>query len=942
MRRLLLAGAGLALLILAALYAAPLFTDWTARRDQLAELASARIGRPVALHGPVRLRLLPHPVVEAEGVTLGNTGDGLAFAASSLRLRVDGGALLLGRIAPREVAVVGAELRLPWPPAEAAALPASLSTLSVQLVDSRLIIGGVRLEGVQAQLTAGGLAEGLRADGHFAWGGLEWRFEAGLGRPGYDGFTPVELNLAMGHASFQARGVLTPEGTVEGHVEAAGPDLALLVPGPPGPFRARGRMTVAADLLAAHDLALDIGGSPARGALTLRLSPAPRLDLALLASRLDLDPWLAALRARPTPLPLGLDLSAEAASFRGVALRRLRAAVFREGAAESGRLTLSDLSAILPGGTQVEMNGATAGDRLEAALRFSGSDLRGTIDALGFGADWLAPGRLREGEGRAKLVMEPGSIALPELSATLDGIRVSGAGVLRFGQRPALGLGLTLDRLDLDGWLRPDLDWPTASRLLGGIDANIRLAAEQARWRGAAMERASLDAALENGRLTLRRLAGQVAGGDLAASGTALLGPTPRLSDAVVEFSAPNARALAELVPGGWPDGTRLVQEPVTLRATGGGTPDAMALQAGAEWGEARIELAGTLDLPGRRGNGTVTLRHPGAPRLLNDAFGATPGVLVDQGSLSLIAAVAAGPQGFSAERFDLVIGALRLNGQLALALDGARPRLTGRLGAETVTLPAIPWRGREPLPLAALRAADAELALTIGRLEPLGLPALRDLRGRLRLSAGTLALEEAEAAIEGGTLRGGLVLEAGRDTPRQNLTAGLRGIAITGPLLGLPLDITEGEAEGEARLEAAGSSPAALLATLSGEAAFTLRRGTLLGLDAAAAGRAAVAGDEAALRAALDGGTTRFETLALRAALGAGRATLREGQASGEGVALTLRGEVDLARAALDVTAAQKPADPVPEVGIRLTGPAAQPRRVPDLSGWLRWRAER
>jgi uncharacterized protein involved in outer membrane biogenesis len=942
MRRLLLIGPALALLLLAALYAAPLFTDWTARRDPLAELASARIGRPVTLHGPVRLRLLPHPVVEAQGVTLGDAGDGLAFSASSLRLRVDGGALLLGRIAPREVEIVGAELRLPWPPVEAALLPGSLSTLTAQLVDSRLVIGGVRLEGVQARLIAGDPNQGTRAEGRFAWGGLEWRFEAGIGRPGYDGITPVELTLAMGNASFQARGVLTLDGTVEGSLEASGPDLALLVPGPPGPFRARGRVTVATDLLAADDLALDIGGSPARGALTLRLSPTPRLDAALLASRIDLDPWLAALRARPTPLPLGLDLSAEAASFRGIPLRRLRAAVFREGAAEGGRLTFSDVSATLPGGTRVEMNGATAGNRLEAGLHVSGTDLRGTVDALGLGTDWLAPGRLRQGEGRARLVLEPGSIAVPELSATLDGARISGAGVLRFGARPALGLGLTLDSLDLEGWLRPGLDWPTASRLLGGIDANLRFAAERARWRGAVLQRASLDAALENGRLTLRRLAGQVAGGDLSASGTALLGPTPRLSDAVVEFAAPNARALSGLLPGAWPDGTRLASEAVTLRATGGGAPDALSIQAGAEWGDARLEAAGTLDLPGRRGNGTLTLRHPGAPRLLSDALGITPGEPIGQGSVSLIAALAAGPQGVSAERFDLVLGTLRASGQLALALDAGRPRLTGRVAAETVTLPPLPWRGRDPLPLAALRALDAELALSIARLEPEDRPALRDLRGRLRLSAGTLALEELEAGLEGGTLRGGLRFEASGDTPRLGLNAALRGVAITDPLLGLPLDLSSGEAEGEARLEATGSSPAALLATLSGEAGLTIRRGILTGLDAAAVGRAAAAGDEAALRSALAGGSTGFDTLALRAALAAGRATLQEGRATGEGVALSLGGELDIARAALDLTATQKPADPVPEVGLRLTGPAAQPRRVPDLAAWLRWRAER
>ncbi|MBP0445591.1 AsmA family protein [Roseomonas sp. SSH11] len=946
MRRIVLAGGALLLVLLAALYAAPLFTDWTARREQLADIASARIGRPVTLHGPVRLRLLPYPVVEAEGVTLGDAGDGLAFAASSLRLRLDGGALLIGRIAPREMAVVGAELRLPWPPAEAAGLPGSLSALSVRLVDSRLVIGGVRLEGVQAELTAGDPTQGMRAGGRFAWSGLEWRFEAGVGRPGYDGIVPVELNLAMGNASLQARGILTQDGTVEGTVEASGPDLALLVPGPPGPFRARGRLTVAADLIAADDLALDIGGSPARGALTLRLSPAPRLDAALLASRIDLDPWLAALRARPIALPLGLDLSAEAASFRGVPLRRLRAAVFREGVPENSRLTLSDVSAILPGGTQVELNGATAGDRLEAALRFSGTDLRGTIEALGLGTDWLAPGRLREGEGRARLVLEPGSAAVPELSATLDGIRISGAGVLRFGQRPALGLGLNFDTLDLEGWLRPGLDWPSASRFLGGIDANLRLAAERARWRGAVLERASLDAALENGRLTLRRLAGGVAGGDLALSGTALLGPSPRFSDAILEFAAPQARALAGLLPGGWPDGFPLANEAITLRATAGGAPEALAVQAGAEWGDARIEAGGTLDLPGRRGSGTLTLRHPGAPRLLGDALGQEASgpvrEWIGQGSLSLIAAIAAGPQGIAAERFDLVLGALRAGGQLTLALDGPRPRLAGRLAAETIILPPLDWRGREPLPLAALRLLDAELSLSVAQLEAGGLPPLRELRGRLRLSAGKLALEEMEAAVAGGTWAGALALDASGDAPRLLLAGGIRGVAISGPVLGLPLDIVAGEAAGDARLEATGSSPAALLATLSGEAAVSVRRGALTGLDAAAAGRAAMAGDEPALRRALQEGRTEFESLALRAGLDAGRAALREGGAAGEGVALTLRGEVDLARSALDVSATQKPPDPVPEVGVRLTGPAGQPRRLLDLAAWLRWRAER
>ncbi|TPG48180.1 AsmA family protein [Roseomonas nepalensis] len=951
--RLLAAALLLPAVLLGALWAAPLFTDWTARRDQLAELASARLGRPVTLHGPVRLRLLPHPVVEAEGVTLGASndpgGDNLAFSAGALRLRVDGGALLLGRIAPREVALVGAELRLPWPPSDAAGLPGGLSALSAELVDSRLILGSLRLDAVQARLTAGDAARGLRAEGRFAWNGLAWRFDAVLGRPGFDGITPVELNLAMGDAALSARGVLTPDGTLEGTIETAGPDLSLFVPGPPGPFRARGRLTVAAELLAADDLAIDIAGSPARGALTLRLLPEARLDAALQAGRIDLDAWLGALRQRPGTIPLGLDLSAEAATFRGIPLRRLRAAVSRDGAAAEGaasRIALSDVSALLPGNTAVDLRGAVTGERLEATARFAGTDLRATIDslgaALGLGTDWIAPARLRGGEGRARLVVEPGSVAVPELTATIDNARVSGAGVLRQGPRPALGLGLNLDTLDLEGWLRPGLDWPTASRMLGGIDANLRLAAERVRGGGVTLERASLDGALENGRLTLRRLAGRVAGGDLAASGTATLGASPRLSDVTVELAAPNGRALAALLPAGWAPGSGLAEEALALRATLNGAPEALAAQLGIDLGEARLEAGGTLDLPGRKGAGNLTLRHPGAPRFLADALGLDPGEWVGQGSLSLVAGLAAGPQGVSAERFDLVAGGFRASGALSLALDGPRPRLSGRVAAENLLLPAVPWASRAPLPLLALRAADAELAVSVARLEPAGLPPLRDLRGRLRLLAGVLSLEEAEASLEPGTLRGTATLDAAGDVPRATLAATLRGAPISGPVLGLPLDLVAGEADAEARLAAEGSSPATLLATLSGEASLAATRGVLAGLDAAAAGRAAAAGDEAGLRAALAGGATGFDSLALRAAVSAGRATLAEGTATGEGVALTLRGDLDLPRAALDLLAVEAPGEGVPPVGVRLTGSVAQPRRIADLAAWLRWRAER
>lgn len=963
MRRLATLLGALLVLLGAALWLGPRVVDWEAQRPRLAALAAARLGRPVALEGPLRLALLPQPRVEASGVRIGgDEEDGLGVAARAMRLRLDLGALLAGRLEPREIVLVGAEIRLPWPPATTLALrpPPWLLALDARIEEGRVHLGEAVLEGVAARLTAGDALEAVHAEGAFTWRGLPVRFAATLGRPGFDGVATLDLTLAAANATAAARGALLPEGGFEGRMEVSGADLAALLPAPHGPFRATGRLTAGADLLAAEDLVLDLAGAPARGAAALRVAPAPRLDIALTAGRVDLDAWIGALRAAPAApaMPLSLDLSAEAAGFRGLALRRLRGAAFLEGE----RLTLTDVSALLPGETEVELAGATAGARLELGLRFAGKALRETLAALGLplpaGTD---PARLREGEGRLRLVLEEGQVAVPELAATIDGARVSGAGVLRLGgggaARPALGLGLTFDRLDLDGLVPEAPDWAGLATAgnggrLGGIDANLRLAAEALRWRGAAMERAALDAALENGRLTVRRLSGRIEGADIALSGALHPGPAPRFADLMLELNAGGGiGGLAALLPGEWPDRSGLAALPVAMRLSGGGPAEALALRTEGEIGELRVEASGTLDLPGGRGTGALTLRHPGAPRLLGQALGADRRAdWLGEGSLSLVATLGASRAGVTAESFDLVAGALRARGQLALGLGGVRPRLTGRVAAERLPLPELRWRAAEPLvPDRLLGGFDAELALEAARLEAPGAPALEAVAATLRLAAGTLRVEGLRARLGGGVLEGVLALDAAAETPHLAAELRVTDAAVAGPLLDLPLDLSAGHVEAEARLEAAGHSPAAMQATLSGEVRLQARDGVLVGFDlaalaAAAEGAGSGEAAEAAIRRALAGGATAFERLDLAARLADGRATLVTARLVGEGgLTATATGELDLPRNTLDLQVNARPGTGEgPDLGLRLTGPVNDPRRLPEIAAWARWRAER
>jgi hypothetical protein len=935
---------GLLVLLGAGLWFGPMAIDWETQRGRLAALAARELGRPVVLDGPVRLTLLPRPMVEAGGVVVGGEPGGIGVTARALRLTLNLPALFLARLEPREVVLVGAEIRLPWPPGNAPALrpPPWLTGFDARIEDSRILVGDTVLNDVAARLTAGGPLEAVRADGRFAWRGQPIDFQAVIGRPGFDGIATLDLSLAAGGAIGRARGLLVEDGGFEGRIEASGSDLAALLPTPAMGFRANGRLTVTAELLAADDLTIDLGGVPARGALTLRLVPAPRLDVALSAARLDLDAWTAALRAAGRPLvPTAIDLSAEAAGFRGVSLRRLRGGVFRDG----DRVTLSDVSAVLPGEMELELAGASAGNRLELSLRFAGPDLRATLASLGLPVDGVRPERLRAAEGRARLVLEETQLAVPEMGATLDGARLTGGGVWRYGTRPSFGIGIAIDSLDLDGLVPQWPDWSAAVPRLGGADVNLRFTADALTLRGQRVERAALDAALEGGRIAVRRLSGRVAGADLAGSGTATLAAAPRYSDLSLEVVASSARGLFDLAPPGWQPDASFADQPLALRIAGGGPADALALRIEGELAELRIESQATLDTGTRRAQGALTLRHPGAPRLLAATLHGRDMSWVGEGSFSLIANLLAGPAGATAENLELVAGLLRTRGSLTLALGGERPRIAGRLAAERLPMPDPPWRSTEPLGLAALGGFDAEIALTAQRIEVPDLPPIEEAKAALRLTAGALDIGGIEAQVAGGALTGEIAVAAPAGAaPRARLALRLAGATVTGPLLGLPIDVTGGVAEAELTLEAEGHSPAALAAGLAGRLRLGIRDGVLAGLDLGALQAAASAPEpEAGLRRALEGGVTGFERLDLAAAIEGGVARIAQGALAGPAGPAAASGQVDLARGTLDVAIAARPGAPeAPEVALRLQGLLADPQRMVELADWSRWHADR
>ena len=322
------------------------------------------------------------------------------------------------------------------------------------------------------------------------------------------------------------------------------------------PFRADGRVTVAGGLAAADDLALKIGGSPARGAVALRVAPAMRLDLALAASRLDLDAWLPVLtRPAVAGLPTGIDLSAEAPSFAGGTLRSLRAAVdLMPGGAE-----LREARAVLPGDAALRLTGrvlpgtATApGPHFEGDVALAAPALRTTLawaEQAGVAPLAALPdGVLHSATLTAHVAADRAQLAASNLAGTVDGSRVAGSLTLRGGKRFAIGAGLTVDRLELDPWLPGGA--PALSDVPGwfrGFDLNLRLDAAQAVLHGVTFTSLALDAGAEDGRLTVRKL--DLGMNGVQASASATITPEARVTEGRLDLQAPHAAPLAALLP---------------------------------------------------------------------------------------------------------------------------------------------------------------------------------------------------------------------------------------------------------------------------------------------------------------------------------------------------------------------------------------------------------
>ena len=962
-RVLLIILATLTVLAVLALWQVPRFLDWNNYREDIARLAATVLDRPVLIDGPITLRLLPQPVLTASDVRIAGEPDEGTLSARELRFGVALAPLLAGRVDARELVLLGADIQVPWPlPDNALPVrrPGWLTGMSARIQDGRLAIGNVQVTAISASLTVGGPIGGYQLAGTALVDGQAWRISARIGPAGKDNASPLDLTIdGEGRrrgmeATFS--GQVSPDGA-GGRLTAKGPDLAQLLPAPKVPFSADGRLTVAAGLAAADDLALVIGDAPAHGAVSLRVSPSLRVDLAIAASRLNLDAWLPVLlQSHDLPCPVGLDLSAEAAEFSGGLVRHLRAA----SELNPGKVEIRDASAVLPGEANVRLSGRIAVSvpkrpRFEGAIAVAAPDLRGTLrwlDPPGLKSlDALSASVLRSLNLSGQAIVEPDRLVLSALAGTIDDSRLGGRVTLGVGaqRQPAtVRADLQVDRLDLDAWLPSALPaFGDITKLPGTLDADLRAQVAQARLRGATISGLVVDAAAADGRLSIRRLEGKALGVQASISGA--IGASGQVSGARLALSAQNATPLADWLPPAWRATPALWRSPLRVEAAAEGRPDALNLAVHVALADFDTAVTAKLNVPARGGSGIITLHDPAAPHLLQAmGFGLLANWL-GAGPLRIQTHLDVAPDRIRFDSLDLAVGSLRAGGQFAIDPSGEQPRLLGQLTADAVPLPHIDLRAPDPLPLDLLRRWQATVQMTVKEVTTGSAGAtrlvLQAASGTLTLGGkGTLRLEDVAAKLAGGTLVGAASLDAATEPPTLALQATLHEATIGGPITGLPLDIIAGQAEGDLKLTATGHSPAAMLATLDGRARIAVRDGTLLGFDLAALDTALGSASrevtlDSALTSALANGRTSFSRLDVAASAARGVLDIDRTALSGPSGGAAFSGSVDLSGSIMDLHAAIRPALPdAPEIGLRITGPAEAPKHLPELADVTRW----
>lgn len=510
MNSFLLSLAGLCVLALSALFAAPYFVDWNDYRDVFEAQATKLVGRDVDVGGDVSLTLLPAPVLRFETVNVADPKGGFdtPFAAArSVTVWLSVPPLLRGTVEARSIEVVQpvVNLRLKedgtgnWSDlggeaAELPFIPSDVALNSVEINDATINIWRDKpepdtvLEKVAGELSSRGLEGPYKFNGKFSLAGKQRELRLSTGKPKETG----EFRLSVGVKSPETKDSFLFEGGVRGlkaiPVFKGTLKAKLAETGVP-PKTADGdekdeNKEAAAPFEIKSDLFAGLTGAQFENfELSINRNNKPQTITGLMdmkfekglvvggtfSSRwVDVDSWFAAPDSGPKTFQAALSTLASemldrTSSVRDGSIRLLfDQAVFAGDLSTNvsanveisdSKLEITDFSARLPGDNRLKLSGALArneqGVGFEGPVSVSGNSLSRLLRWAGMETDADLVAQQGAYAISGKLAALPGKFSLAEMEGDLFGSGFKGNLTYSTGEQNILSVALESDRMDL-------------------------------------------------------------------------------------------------------------------------------------------------------------------------------------------------------------------------------------------------------------------------------------------------------------------------------------------------------------------------------------------------------------------------------------------------------------------------------------------------------------
>ena len=383
--------------------------------------------------------------------------------------------------------------------------------LEVKLDSFRIVNGTVsyydassgaleRVEGLNSEISFDSLRGPFRVEGSARVRGVPvvLRASTGVIKPDAPLFVTAEATSTDGDSKLRLNGTvsgLESAPAINGELEAEAKSVAAFAKSVfrtsmpqvfDQPFTLHGNLAGSEKAVSLSAIEVEFGDARVNGEITAELADTLRVTALIRSGNLNLDAFLdggkhagaatsapaaasetasgapAASQAvdaertsfvLPSDLDASLTVAADIIQYNGALVRDVSV----KAALKDGRATVEDLSAVLPGNSYLGVKGdiATVDGKPDLSLKVSGrsDNLREIIEWVGGDIASVPPDRLRRFSLNATVTGSFESLTAKDIKAQLDSTSLTGGLALVIRDRPAFGLRLVADRVNLDAYV---------------------------------------------------------------------------------------------------------------------------------------------------------------------------------------------------------------------------------------------------------------------------------------------------------------------------------------------------------------------------------------------------------------------------------------------------------------------------------------------------------